>query len=475
MRTIAVVGPLADQVDVMLGNYNGRPTRPVTVLDGIRAAFPRARVVYAPGTRFLRTASTIPASALSTRDGRPGLQAQFRRGPGFTGAPALSRRDPELFYDRDMTPVIDADVISARWTGRVTAPETGEYAVGLAGSDARLWVDGVLQVATGAGSREPKLATLRLEAGRPRDIRIEQSPAKGLEIRLVWNRVVDRPMEQAMAAVRRADVVIAAVGITSALEGEEMTVTVPGFKGGDRTSLDLPAQEEALLEAVHGAGKPLAVVLMNGSALAVNWAATHADAILEAWYPGEQGGAAVGRALAGSDVPCGRLPVTVYTGVDQLPPFEDYAMAGRTYRYFAGKPLYPFGHGLSYTRFAYDGSKLSQASLAAGAPLVVKAQVRNIGRVAADEVAQLYLGFPRAPGLPLRALRGFTRVHLEPGETRRVRFDLDVRALSGVTEAGERVVAAGDYVVSVGGGQPGTDAPTVAAPLSIHGTARVDG
>lgn len=471
VKTIAVVGPLADQVEVLLGNYNGQPIHPVTALDGIRAAFPNAKIVFQPGTNFLRTASPTPSSALATADGHAGLKAEFWKNPSFQGAPDVTRIDRVVSFDRDMTPVLDTAIMSSRWTGFITAPETGNYAVGLGGSDAKLWIDGALKVSNGERQREPQTAVMHMEKGRRYAVRIEQTPGKGPVIKLVWNRVVDHPLERAVAAAQKADLVIAVAGITSALEGEEMTVNVAGFKGGDRTSLDLPAEEQSVLKAVKATGKPMALVLMNGSALSVNWAAANADAILDAWYPGEQGGAAIGRVLSGAANPSGRLPVTVYTGVDQLPPFEDYAMKGRTYRYFTGQPLYRFGYGLSYTRFAYSGLKLSTPSLKAGQPLGVDAEVRNTGERAGDEVVQLYLGFPGAPGQPIRALRAFTRVSLAPGETRHLHFDLDPRALSSVTEAGDRVVASGAYTVSIGGGQPGGETATASAPLQIEGVA----
>jgi beta-glucosidase len=212
------------------------------------------------------------------------------------------------------------------------------------------------------------------------------------------------------------------------------------------------------------------LVLTNGSALAVNWANEHTNAILDAWYPGEEGGTAVAETLAGKNNPGGRLPVTFYTGVDQLPPFASYAMQGRTYRYFAGKPLYPFGYGLSYTTFAYSGLTLPSNAVAADQPVTVEAVVTNTGKVTGDEVAQLYLSFPDVKGAPLRALRGFQRVHLEPGKSQTVRFELKQRDLSMVSEAGEPIIAAGRYSVSVGGGQPGTGAPAVSGSLEITGS-----
>lgn len=282
----------------------------------------------------------------------------------------------------------------------------------------------------------------------------------------------DYGADLAVAAAIEADVVVAVVGITAQVEGEEGSsrIALPeGFKGGDRTRIDLPRDEEDLLKAVKQTGKPLAVVLMNGSALAVNWAHENANAILEAWYPGEEGGVAVAQTLAGENNPAGRLPVTFYKTLDDLPPFEDYSMKGRTYRYFEGKPLYSFGYGLSYSKFAYSNGKLSASSLNAGQNLKVEVDIRNTSQVAGDEIAELYLSFPKLPGAPIRALRGFERVHLAPGQTRLVSFTLDPRDLSCVNEAGARVVAPGSYRVFVGGGQPGTGAAGLEIPLTIRG------
>src|SRR5215469_7550289 len=201
---------------------------------------------------------------------------------------------------------------------------------------------------------------------------------------LIWARVNNAPSQEAIAAAKNADAVIAFVGITSQLEGEEMPVSEPGFLGGDRTSIDLPQRKEDLVEAVVSTGTPLAVVLMNGSALAVNWINEHANAVVEAWYPGEEGGAAVAETLSGKNNPAGRLPVTFYKDVNQLPNFEDYSMERRTYRYFTGKPLYPFGYGLSYTTFNYSDLNISTQSIAAGQPVAADVTVTNTGKLAGD-------------------------------------------------------------------------------------------
>jgi beta-glucosidase len=253
------------------------------------------------------------------------------------------------------------------------------------------------------------------------------------------------------------------------LEGEEMSIQAPGFKGGDRTDIGLPQAQQQLLEALAATGKPLVVILMSGSAVELNWAQEHAAAVLEAWYPGEEGGTAIAETLAGLNNPGGRLPITFYASLDQLPPFQDYSMENRTYRYFHGKPLYGFGYGLSYSTFEYANLKLSATPLQAGSPLTVQVDVRNTSRIAGDEVAELYLEFPSTPGAPLRALRGFARVHLAPGENRHLSYTLRARDLSMVNEKGEHVVTPGEYTLFVGGAQAGETPGGVSAKLEIKG------
>jgi beta-glucosidase len=285
--------------------------------------------------------------------------------------------------------------------------------------------------------------------------------------------VNEAPDPVAIAAARDAEAIVAVVGITSRLEGEEMQIDRPGFFGGDRTSLDLPNPEEALVQSLAASGKPLVVVLMNGSALGVNWEKEHANAILESWYSGEEGGAAVAQTLSGRNNPAGRLPVTFYKNVRQLPPFEDYSMKGRTYRYFQGEPLWAFGYGLSYTSFRYGPLSGPQRPLEAGDPLNVAVDVTNTGSVPGDEVVQLYLQFPDIPGAPRRALRGFQRIHLAAGATQRVGFHLQQRDLSMVTATGDIIVAQGHYAITVGGGQPGTGAPSASAAFDIQSQIRL--
>jgi beta-glucosidase len=475
VKNILVVGPLAESVQVLHGNYSGTASHATTALEGIRKQFATAHVSYEPGTNFLRTETVIPTSALSTSDGKPGLQGEYFAGSEFTGTPVAVRVDPlvnlQLFHPdaHALTPPAGLKDFSVRWSGFLTPADSGSYRIGLLGSMHRLWLDDKL-IVDDVNLHDPTsdTAVVELTKGHRYALKIEYARG-GFGTKLVWLPVSADPIVEATTAARETDAVVAVVGITSKLEGEEMKVDLPGFRGGDRTSLNLPEEEEALLGALRGTGKPLVVVLMNGSALAVNWAQEHANAILEAWYAGEEGGTAIAQTLAGVNNPAGRLPVTFYKGVEQLPPFDDYAMKNRTYRYFGGEPLYPFGYGLSYSKFEYSNLKLSSGSLTAGDPLTVEVDVKNTSQRAGDEVVELYLNFPKLPGAPRRALRAFTRVRLEAGERRHVQLMLQPGDLSYVNESGVRLVAAGDYVIAIGGGQPGTAAAQVETPLSIHG------
>jgi beta-glucosidase len=475
VKRILVTGPLADQVTPLLGNYNGTPSHAVTPLEGIKKQFPDAEVVFEAGTNFLRSVEAIPTSVLATDEGKPGLKTEFFAKDDFSGSPVMTRTDPGVDYTRDVglmkdVPLPDISPFAVRWSGTLTPVESGDYTIGLDAPGGQLYIDGkeVVDISV-MRKKMKKTAVVHLEAGHPYAIRVQRGFAHNLAIRLVWSKQTADAEKRAIAAARKADVVIAVVGITSQLEGEEMVVEVPGFNGGDRTSIDLPKDEEDLLKAMKATKKPLAVVLMNGSPLAVNWAAKHADAIVDSWYGGEEAGTALASILAGDYNPAGRLPVTFYTGVSQLPPFEDYSMANRTYRYFKGKPLYSFGYGLSYTSFKYSGLKLSAPAVKAGETLGVDVDVTNSGKRDGDEVAQLYLAFPKTPGMPIRALRGLERVSLKAGETKHLHFELSPRDLSSVTEAGDIKVQGGDYALSVGGGPRGATKAIAATGFKIEG------
>ncbi len=475
VKHIAVIGPLADQTTVLLGNYNGTPTHTVSVLEGMKTEFPDAKITYVAGTQFLSNqGNLVPASALSTSDGKPGIKAEYSSGLSLDvkTSPLTSRVEPAVDLNESKLPreAEGSHSLSVQWTGLLTASETGDYLVGMkANGFSRVTIgDKTVTQMYSAGSG---VGRVHLEKGHPvkLDVTYGRTGDGKVEAQLIWAPVNNAPDTAAIAAAKNADVVVAVVGITSHLEGEEMPIDEPGFSGGDRTSLDMPRPEVDLVQAVAATGKPLVVVLMNGSALGVNWEKAHANAVLEAWYSGEEGGAAVAETLSGKNNPAGRLPVTFYKDVHQLPHFEDYSMKGRTYRYFEGEPLWPFGYGLSYTKFSYSDLSLPDAPINAGDPLNASVIVTNSGRVAGDEVVQLYLKFPDVAGAPIRALRGFQRIHLEPGASQKVEFHLNPRDLSLVTDLGDIIVAKGKYTVSVGGGQPGTAAPSVSGDFEVAG------
>jgi len=471
VKKIAVFGPLAESARVLLGNYNGTPSRSTTALDGIRKQFTGTDVSFTPGMNFLRTETLVPTAQLSTSSGQPGLTAEYFS-TNFEGTPQTVRVDPvvdvqSLFPDpQSVAPPAGLVNFSVRWTGYLTPEQSGSYRIGLNGSMNRLWLDDKL-IVDDLALHDPKPTTtmLQLEKGHRYALKIDYGPG-GTGTQLVWLRTLPSPVADAVAAAKQTDLAIAVVGLTSQLEGEDMKVEVPGFQGGDRTSLDLPAEEEELLEGLANTGKPLVVVLMNGSALSINWAAQHANAILEAWYPGEEGGTAIAQTLAGANNPSGRLPVTFYKGVDQLPPFEDYAMKNRTYRYFEGQPLYPFGFGLSYSKFTYSHLKLSTNDLEAGTPLALEVDVSNVSDKDSGHVVQVYLEFPKIPGAPLRALRAFSRVQLAAGATQHVTLTLQPRDLSYVNPNGDRFVSAGAYRIRVGSDPSEAGAESE---FSIHG------
>ena len=486
---LAVIGPLGDATRVLRGNYSSPLSgQPVSVLEGLKTALGASQVTLVPFGESVTDGDRVPTSALLTPDGKPGLlaryynpttpmPAQYARGTReklvaaakYQAQPVVTRIEPDV-GDRNLDLARVTDVHRTEWTGFLVPPESGTYRVGLSGSGGTLTLDGKM-ISDRRKTRWndlPGMTTLKLEGGRRYAIR-----AEGSGIDLVWKRVSDAPSAELRRAAAAADVLVAVVGLTSDLEAEETGVTVPGFSGGDKTTLDLPADQIAMLEQAKATGKPIVLVTMNGSPINLAWAKDNAAAVLEAWYPGETGGTAAANILTGRTNPSGRLPLTFYRSVGDLPPFGDYAMKGRTYRYFAGTPVYPFGHGLSYTKFGYAPLIVTPARGGAENGLRVTTRVTNQGDRPGEEVAQLYLDFPDRPGAPRIALRGFQRVALRPGEARSVTFDLSPRDLSSVALDGARSVAAGTYRVTVGAGQPGTGVAGQTASFTARQSAKL--
>jgi len=320
--------------------------------------------------------------------------------------------------------------------------------------------------------RNYRYADVTLQAGKLYPIRLDYHEFVGdATIRLVWSRPGGTRNTEALEAARTADASILVLGLSPRLEGEEMSVPVEGFRGGDRVSIDLPRAQEDLLQKIAELNKPLVLVLLNGSALAVNWARDHVPAIVEAWYPGQAGGDAIADVLFGDYNPAGRLPVTFYRSADQVPPFTDYHMTGRTYRYFNGEPLYPFGYGLSYTTFTYRNLKTS-GQIQSGDAIKVSAEVENTGKRGGEEVVQVYFSEAAVPGMPpsvgpLRSLVGFRRIYLRPGEKRLMEFTIEPRQIAQIQGNGTRRLVPGAYVVYMGGKQPGFSGPQDAATTAL--------
>lgn len=481
VKRIAVVGPTADDTMALLGNYYGTPAAPVTVLQGIRQAAPKAEVLYARGADLVEGRDDPTAMPLiepqylrpSAESSERGLRGEYFRNRDLSGKPALVRVDPQIVFNWDRGSPTDnlqargeasseeavpSDNFSIRWSGQLLPPVSGKYQLQAAANDGfRLYLDGklVLDHWRNEDRLSASSVSLDLQAGRAYDLKLEYFDAeRDAGVRLAWVRPgAVPPLEEAVGIARQAEVLVFVGGLTGDVEGEEMKVDYPGFAGGDRTDLRLPASQQKLLEALQATGKPVVMVLTTGSALAVDWAQQHLPAIMVAWYPGQRGGTAVADALFGDTNPAGRLPVTFYKADEKLPAFDDYAMQGRTYRYFDGKPLYPFGHGLSYTRFAYSDLTLDNPQATPAQTVRVTVKVRNAGDRAGEEVVQMYLKPKHADRDRARKdLRGFQRIALQPGEERSVSFSFtpttDMRVYDEKTDAYS--VDPGLYEVEVG-------------------------
>jgi beta-glucosidase len=493
---IAVIGPTADLLPSILGNYVGTPLNPVTPLDGMLRQFRSSPILYAQGSTLATGVSVpVPRTAFGMDKG---LKTEFFATPDWTGRPVAVFKEPAVQTDwENAHPVreIETNNYSVRWSGALVVPAPGHYVFTLESGDSfpyspaetyRFILDGKVlsegslrqggdlsamgnfKSAPGASPTAPpimqfgKVPSIPVDFTdtNPHEFRLEYSHSgdqAGGGLTLKWAAPADAQLSEAVSQANQSDVVVAFVGLSPQLEGEEMNIKIDGFNGGDRTSLDLPAPQQKLLEALAATGKPLVVVLQSGSAVALNWANQHAQAVLEAWYPGVEGGDAIAHTLAGVNNPAGRLPVTFYASLDGLPAFTDYnfktATSGRTYRYFAGKPLWGFGYGLSYTTFTYSPVKLSADTLKAGDPITATVTVTNSGPVAGDEVVEAYLKTPQKAG-PIQSLAGFERVTIPPGQSKDVTITLDPRTLSSVDEKGDRAILPGKYILTLGGAQP---------------------
>jgi beta-glucosidase len=473
IKSVAVIGPYIMRDDLLYGNYNGISTRPVTFLQGIRNKLgDRVKVEFTKGLIPFDQGGalqTVPTQYVRPAAGTGhGLTGEYFDNPDLQGNPVFTRTDSGMvqYWDKNSPGKgIPADFFSVRWTGTITPPETGTFLLGIITDDrGRMYFENSLVVDNWNPCQKNVMKTFRarMEKGKEYSIRIDYADSvEYAGIRFQWKRddadqetiVPEKMFEKAISIAKSSDVVLFYGGISANLEGEEMSVKVKGFEGGDKTSLDIPENQEKLLKALYATGKPIVLVLSSGSALSVNWEQQNIPAILHAWYPGQEGGNAVADVIFGDYNPAGRLPVTFYKSLNDIPSFVDYNMKGRTYRYFEGKPLYPFGYGLSYTSFRYSNLKPSKTILRDGDSIQVSLRVANQGKFDGDEVVQLYVkNLNSKEPQPRKSLKGFKRVHLKKGESAAVEIPLTAARLKYFSEKTNGfVLEPGKYEIQVGG------------------------
>lgn len=472
LRTIAVIGPNADQPMMLLGNYNGLPSDPITPLRGIREKLPQANVLYAKGCELaegLPSFEIIPAENLF-HGNEKGLKADYYNNNQFTGNIVFSQTEQTVdasWSDKAPRKDLNDDNFGVRWTGEISVDQTGEYKLGIITTcKVNLYLNDSIIVKTSYHFRDEfndarlrKSNPVKLEAGKKYRIKVEAAESYGdARVQLVWSKELINSKEQlrkqAVEIAKQSDAVVMCMGLTANMEGEEMDIKIDGFKGGDRTSLDLPKVQEDLIKEISALGKPVVLVLLNGSAVSVNWEAKNIPSIIEAWYPGQAAGTAIADVLFGDYNPAGRLPVTFYRSVNDLPSFEDYNITTQTYRYFKGDVIYPFGYGLSYSSFNYNNLKVNP-SYKPGDSVTISVDVKNTGTRDGEEVAEVYVSNKTATGhIPIRALKAFKRFFLKAGEAKTVSLTLRPDAFSIINDENKRVINPGKFEISIGGGQP---------------------
>lgn len=466
IKNIAVIGPNSNNVEVLLGNYNGYPSNPITPFVGIKNKLKNVVVGYAPGCQLaegLPLLSVIPGSALYTDSTQKtgGLKGEYYTNINFEGEPNFIRIDEKVnfkWWTSGPGNGIDGQKFSVRWQGYMVPEKSGKYAIGIESYPKfNLWLNGEeLFKYSSEHHPQKQYEFIELEAGKSYSIKLEyiQNVSEYPNVSLLWEVPGMNLKKEAIELAQKSDLVVLCMGLSPLLEGEEMKVKVDGFSNGDRDDIQLPSSQIELIRTIYQLNKPTVLILLNGSALAFNWEAENIPAIIEAWYPGQAGGEAIADILFGDYNPAGRLPVTFYKTVDQLPPFEDYSMEGRTYRYLNEAPLYEFGYGLSYTSFKYE--KLSVPDeITTSEKFTASVLVTNTGEFDGDEVVQLYISHPDSKyKVPVRTLKGFKRIHLKAGESKKVNFSIRAADIAVLNTANQYVVENKIIQISIGGKQP---------------------
>jgi beta-glucosidase len=454
ISSIAVFGPNANEREVMYGNYNGFPSKSVTILEGIKSMVSPSTKVYYNQATYL--AGNEAYTDLVSNCFNDNLLVEYFNNDSLSGVPVYTGKSGSVYFKSETGPVkgLGRDHYSIRWTGVLEAPATGSYQFLMEGDDGfRFYLDDkIVFDAWSNQNHGNKTEKIELKAGQKYKLRVEMyNSMYGAFASLRWIVPGRDAVAEMLDMAQKADVSIFVGGLSPNLEGEAMDVNYEGFFGGDRTKLDLPACQLDFLKKLVKAGKPVVLVLLNGSALSINWESQNIPAILEAWYPGQEGGTAVAQTLFGDYNPAGRLPVTFYKSEKDLPAFDNYNMEGRTYRYFRGEPLYPFGFGLSYTKFEYSNLKLSSTTIGKDDLLTISVDVKNFGKVDGDEVVQMYIKDSKASSpRPIKDLKGFFRVELKAGYKKTVIFTLRPTQLEMINEQGEMVIEPGEFEVQMG-------------------------
>jgi len=463
MKKIAIIGPNADNRVAVLGNYNGIPSQIVTVLDGIKAKLgSNVEVVYERGTTFINDTLLVYADVSNqfSWEGRQGFKAEYFNNRELKGDAVATRTENSVDHFWQEGEIVVKDLMatnfSARYTSNYTATTDGSITFEVDGDDAyKLIINGRDAINTWTrnrmGARTYRLKTQK-DSVYKMVLEYWQGAGKA-NIKLRAGNFQPTDFNALANSIKDADAIVYVGGISPQLEGEEMPVNAPGFNGGDRTSIVLPAVQTQMMKALHSTGKPVVFVMMTGSAIAIPWEDENIPAIINAWYGGQAAGTAIADVLFGDYNPAGRLPVTFYKSDNDLPGFSDYSMKGRTYRYFHGEALYPFGYGLSYTTFNYSNLKLP-AAVAKGRSIAVTAKVTNTGKRDGEEVVQLYVSVQdNTIHAPITALKGFKRIALKAGESKMITFKLSADDLSVVSEDGKLYQPKAKLMINIGGGQ----------------------
>jgi beta-glucosidase len=464
---IAVIGPNTANETVLLGNYNGMPSDPVSLLSGLKEKLPNTDILYSKGCEYVNAPDLLnlfPSFMLYSDEDflNKGLTVEYFPNKEFEGTPVMKRTEQIIFLTNEFgVPFkgLEENNFSVRWSGFIMVPETARYQILLeAPETCKVYINDELILDSKTANETGELT---LEQGEKYQLQIDLvADSEEFETLMYLKMNAEDLKKNAIQAAGQADAIILAMGISPEIEGEELGVQLPGFAGGDRTTIELPEIQQEIIGEIQKYNKPIIMVLMGGGSFGLEKEDQICDAILEAWYPGQSGGTAIADVLFGDYNPGGRLPLTFYKSTSDLPDFSDYDMENRTYKFFKGNPLYPFGFGLSYTNFSYD-NLLIPDQIESNEKLKITVDVENTGDMAGDEVVQVYVRDVSASvRVPKHSLQAFERISLQPGEKRTISFELSPKNLALLNKDLKWMVEPGEFIISVGGGQPDFDAKT---------------